>query len=364
MSLDEGVSRFIGRLYEAVYDRDEWRAVVAELMRRTGSRLAFISSVDLRHQEYSKLEFHAPELSSVADGVRDYTEELHLSDPSLAWASRHPAATMCDTTKIMPREEFERLPYVTWQRSRFGTTHWRVFYTPPVDQLTFSLSLHPPAEAGPANEETGALHKLLFEHMERALRLAARPADLSNSSDAVLILDDRGHVLSTSPRADQLLGLCDGIGICQRMLETSWPSVTARLNDSILGALDSARVGGPGGAVRIPRLSGKSAWIALVSAYPRFLEHLPVRVPAVLVRIIEPETHPALTPAAAQLFDLTARERDVADALLHGHSLESLCHVLGISRNTAKVHLQSLFRKTATNRQSELVQLLSDVGRC
>ena len=37
--------------------------------------------------------------------------------------------------------------------------------------------------------------------------------------------------------------------------------------------------------------------------------------------------------------------------------------LLRISRNTAKVHLQSIFRKTGTNRQSELVHLLSNVAR-
>ena len=36
---------------------------------------------------------------------------------------------------------------------------------------------------------------------------------------------------------------------------------------------------------------------------------------------------------------------------------------LRISRNTTKVHLHSIFRKTGTNRQSQLVHLLSKIER-
>jgi len=101
----------------------------------------------------------------------------------------------------------------------------------------------------------------------------------------------------------------------------------------------------------------------MVSPSPRFLEHLPLRTPGAIVRILETGAKPEFGTAHADLFDLSPREAEVAGALLAGHSLESLCHALGISRNTVKVHLQSIFRKTGTNRQSELVHLLSQVTR-
>jgi len=88
-----------------------------------------------------------------------------------------------------------------------------------------------------------------------------------------------------------------------------------------------------------------------------------VRTPAAVLRIIETDPNASLSPAHADLFDLSPREVEVAEALLAGHSVESLCVLLGISRNTAKVHLHSIFRKTGTNRQSELVHLLSNITR-
>jgi len=363
LSLDEGVSRFIGNLYEAVYDPEAWRSAMNEMMKRTNSRLAFITCVDIRHKQLSRSEFYGAEDTSFLRAAEEYQEGMYQTDPSLQWASKHPNAGVCDTSVIMPHDDFQKLEYVRWQESLMGTVHWRVFYTQPVDDLSFAVSLHPPASDGPAPSETAKLHKLLFEHIERALRLAARPPDLAASAEAVIVLDTLGQVLTMSPRAEQIVCRGDGFRVEQRSLYTDSPQVTERLTSAIRSAIRSTSLGGAGGGVRVPRAADLGDWLALVSPCPRFLQHLPIRTPAAIVRILETGAKPVLSPAHANLFGLSRRESDVAAALLAGHSLESLCHELGISRNTVKVHLQSIFRKTGTNRQSELVHLLAEVTR-
>ncbi|WP_370229683.1 helix-turn-helix transcriptional regulator [Marinobacter nauticus] len=59
------------------------------------------------------------------------------------------------------------------------------------------------------------------------------------------------------------------------------------------------------------------------------------------------------------LFELTDAEVAVASDLLHGQSLSDIAHTSGRSRETVKYHLNSIFRKTRTRRQGELVSLLS-----
>jgi DNA-binding CsgD family transcriptional regulator len=363
VSLDEGLSRFIGSLYEAVYEPDAWRSTMLELIKRTGSRLAFVTCADIRHKELSRSEFYGAEDSRFLQAADEYSEEMYRSDPSLQWASKHPNAGVCETSRLMPHEDFRQLDYVRWQESLMRTVHWRVFYTQPTDDLSFAVSLHPPASDGPAARESGKLHKLLFEHMERALRLAARPPDLAGSSEAVIVLDTAGQVLTMSPRAEQIVCKGDGLSTERRRLQAGSLEASANLRSAITSAVNSASLGGAGGGVRLPRTGGKGDWLALVSPCPRFLEHLPMRTPAAILRILETTAKPELSPARARLFELSPREVEVAEALLAGHSVESLCALLGISRNTVKVHLQSLFRKTGTNRQSELVHLLSEIVR-
>jgi DNA-binding CsgD family transcriptional regulator len=362
LSLDEGLSRFLGQLYEAVYEPVAWRSAMHQLMQRTGSRLLFVTCADVRHKELSRSEFYGAEDSAFLSAAEEYREEMFQYDPSLSYASEHPNAGVCDTSTLMADDDFRRLPYVRWQENLLKTVHWRVFYTRPADDLSFAVSLHPPASEGPASKEQGKLHKLLFEHMERALRLAARPPDFAESGEAVIILDTAGQVLTMSPRAEQLVCRGDGLVVKRRQLHAGSADADERLRLAIVSAVNSRTLGGAGGGVRLPRPAG-GHWLALVSPCPRFLEHLSVRTPAAVVRIVEVAGKSVIGPGHAELFDLTPREIEVAEALLRGHSIESMCHALGISRNTAKSHVQSLFRKTRTSRQSELVHLLSEIVR-
>jgi DNA-binding CsgD family transcriptional regulator len=239
--------------------------------------------------------------------------------------------------------------------------HWRVFYTTPVDHLSFALSLHPPGSAGPASKKSARLHKLLFEHVSRSLRLAVRPPDLANTSGAVIILDNAGKVLTMSARAERVTCRGDGLSVQQLALVASTPEVTERLNSAIKSAVSSTVLGGAGGAVRLPRPSDRRDWLALISPSPRFLEHLPVRMPAAVLRLVDGKSHISLTKAHAGLFGLSPREAQVVQALIDGHSVESLSEELRISKNTARVHLQAVFRKTSTSRQAELMHLLTQL---
>jgi DNA-binding CsgD family transcriptional regulator len=60
-----------------------------------------------------------------------------------------------------------------------------------------------------------------------------------------------------------------------------------------------------------------------------------------------------------QLFDLTAAEANVAQALAQGTSLQGYAAVEGITEGTARIQLKSVFAKTNTHKQAELVALLA-----
>jgi DNA-binding CsgD family transcriptional regulator len=62
------------------------------------------------------------------------------------------------------------------------------------------------------------------------------------------------------------------------------------------------------------------------------------------------------------LFDLTRTEAAVAQKLTGGQSVSQVSIELGISQETVRTHLKSLFRKTGVNRQAQLVRLLAGLG--
>jgi DNA-binding CsgD family transcriptional regulator len=63
------------------------------------------------------------------------------------------------------------------------------------------------------------------------------------------------------------------------------------------------------------------------------------------------------------MFDLTAREAELALALLQGHTLPELSRTQAVSKQTLRNQLSSILRKTGTARQAELVALLLQMAR-
>jgi DNA-binding CsgD family transcriptional regulator len=60
-----------------------------------------------------------------------------------------------------------------------------------------------------------------------------------------------------------------------------------------------------------------------------------------------------------QLFDFTAAEARLARLIASGVSPEQAAETIGVVRETVRNQLKSIFAKTGTHRQSELVALLS-----
>jgi DNA-binding CsgD family transcriptional regulator len=86
---------------------------------------------------------------------------------------------------------------------------------------------------------------------------------------------------------------------------------------------------------------------------------LGISQPAVAIMIIDVETAVRPEPSALQeLFSLTPAEIRVVSLLVEGQSLEEIAAELGISFETVRSHLRSVFSKTATNRQGELIALV------
>lgn len=80
-----------------------------------------------------------------------------------------------------------------------------------------------------------------------------------------------------------------------------------------------------------------------------------------LVTIYPRSRRPASTAAFQSAFGLTVAEARLASRLQQGESLTEIADALGLSRETLRRHLKSVFAKTNTNRQAELVLLLARV---
>lgn len=360
MALDEKLSGLIRDIYRAGDDSAAWDTIGERILRQTGACVGFRTVVDLVTGEFGDFRFFGGETSGVADAFREYPE-ISAEDPSLIWATRHPYTGFCASDATMPSECYLGSDFVRWNRARLGATYWYVCYSPPTIGISNSLSIHIPAAQGRAHPSQIAKLRMVFEHMDSAAWLQRQPRDLDDAG-IWLLLDRAGQVSAKSAGAEAMLAAEDGLALRGGRLATSEGAAQIVLDRCLSIVASLPDTGAGPAALWIDRPSGRRAWLVTIRPMTVRFAGLARTSAGFHVQVVEPRPTPGLASSLTHLFDLTPREAEVLDHLARGHSLESLAHALAITPNTARVHLRSIFAKTRTNRQSELLQLCAQLA--
>lgn len=257
--------------------------------------------------------------------------------------------------------------YVLWQEATVGSVHHITTSVVLADGIEAGVSLHRSRAQGPAHAELQAQIQALFPEFGRALRLGYRHADaiqeswwdgLSGRGDEARVLLTRGgRVLRANAAARAIFDRKDGLHVSHDRFTCIDPKSEEALHKAVSNACDGATPGGSSLAIR--RKGGRAPY--LVSVYP-LLERRRFLAPfgaTALLSIADPAPRLARLSRQQQvMLRLTDREAELAGHMRNGHSLASAAEMLGISYNTARVHLSALFEKTNTNRQTDLILML------
>lgn len=366
MSLDEKVSTLIGRIYEGAHAPAAWEKALDGLIEHTGSRFVLVSAVDLSAQGYSEARFHGADDARFLDGIRDYKAELYRTDPTLQFGMRHPRAGYVTLRgSIGSDADYATHPYVRWIRDVLGAGDTTVRYTPPEDDLLLGVSIHPSASRAVHSARDTRLFGMLFAHIERAMRLVARPPDFASALEARLLLDARGRVRAVSDAALALFGQQDGLAISDGRLVATRRRDADRIDALVRSALEALTHGGAGGSITIQRPSGRRDWLLTAGPLPHPPSPFEAFRPAVQVRIVDPAAGPP--PQASQrwreLFGLTPAEARLSESLMTEEAgLRETANKLGIAYATARVHLANIFHKVGVDSQAQLVRVLTRIG--
>ena len=223
-----------------------------------------------------------------------------------------------------------------------------------------------------------ALTRQLMPHLDMALRLQHRIAGLetrldqasdalNQASHGIIVANSAGMVLFMNRQAEAILGrnsaadgahASRGLSLERDGLHARLPRETARLRNLILRTGETIAGNGtyPGGAMSISRPGAAGPLKVLVA--PLASSGRPGRCPAVVLFVSAPDL--AGCPSAAlleQLLDLTPAEARLASALIEGKTVHEFAEEAGVSLNTARTHLKSVFLKTGVSRQPELIRL-------
>lgn len=359
--------KVLARLYESALDPSLLRNVLHEVSDALGADSAALFGAPIRPR--SGIFF-----SEGADEAFDWLSRdgLHVHNPrperALRMRSVRPVATESD---LFSEYELKTLPFNV-ALSKHGM-HWEAggVFTEIDGAPLFFTAQRKACRDNFDKAEIEAI-TLLFPHLERVARIASRLRlaeaegmleGFERTECAALLLDAHQRIVRMNASAEKLMGP-DLHVRGGRLVSADEPSDRA-LRD-LAGAITAADLGfarrmGPSTVVL--RRAGQGALAVYGMPLLGKANDIFDRARAILV-IWDPDArkHPKST-LLAQLYDLTPAEMHLAWRLMDGMDLKQAADARGIALNTARNQLKSIMEKTDTERQAELVGLLTRLAR-
>jgi DNA-binding CsgD family transcriptional regulator len=365
----EQFSATVELLYAAAADPTLWQAALRAIEDYTGSTGAVLNLVP---KTASAMPICLAGSFS-DDGCADYAANYMWRCPRIGFAEAHPDVPVHWDHMILTEYEMDRDATYEWYGSH-GLRYYVAGWIGGTDHHHAYMSLQRSRRQGHIEPKNVEQFKLVLKHMAQALTLAVRLGTLDQQCrfdlalidampQAVFALDGAGKVVLTNAKADCLLSEADALVVFDGKLQCRSGSEQARFMRVVAAALEASTVEPKGGWVRIERVSKRRALMAFVA---------PLMPPESLIGAIEPRALVIIGDAADglavdeqalhDLFGLTHAEARLTCALSAGHSLESAAALLGVQPTTVRSELKSVFRKTAVNRQQDLVRLITSLS--
>lgn len=354
---------FLERIYEAAVVGELWPSVLEELATLAGARGSIMLAANPRLVRWI-----------ASDEVRQLTSDWFQD----GWAHKNTRATRLRNARSTgflreidiyeSRDELQRDPQIAefFRPRGFGWGAATIISVPNGDNLIFSIERE--FLKGPVEDEAISRLNLVRPHLARAALLSARlgferARAMAQAIQAVglaaAVLQGSGRPITMNGMFEKLIP--DTVTDRRDRLALVNPE-SDRIFESALAKLDS-------GTKRVEVLS---IAIPAVSKRPPMALHLlpvcgtahDIFSQAISIIIVTPVDRKASPDAELLegLFDLTPTEARVARAITQFRSLEEVASSHGVSINTVRNQLRSIFAKTGTGRQAELVQLLTGVA--
>ena len=172
---------------------------------------------------------------------------------------------------------------------------------------------------------------------------------------AAVLVGQNDRLLGMNDRARSLVAACFEI-VDGRVVAKS-ADARERLHTVIAAAALERVMGGGSRPAILPRASGRPVIAHVVPTAARFAR---IGLEAAVLILIDPdETREPASAFLKEAFGLSTSEIALARYLFRGMSLKAVAEARQTSIATLRVQLSSVFAKTGTKRQAELVSLLA-----
>lgn len=283
-----------------------------------------------------------------------------------------PPGKVVTLQEFMPREELLQTEYYLQYMEPVGVFHNMGADMSAADGLNARLRITRPPGSEDFDDQEKALCQLLLPHLQQSIvlhsQLKRTESERTLYADAIdqlamgsIILDGQARVLRTNNAAQMLLQGNPALQVKNGLLLVGDRNENKAFRSLVDQVLQAHRDSEPGfvKAFRLGPAEAANSLGLLIRPLPLVESSEGKANPSVGIFISDPNQR-RVVPAdvLAELFGFTPAESSLALLLANGLTLDEASDELGVSRNTAKSHLSSVFSKTGITRQTKLVQLI------
>lgn len=368
-SESSALSSVISDIYDAAIDPTRWQPALASICGFVhGSRAAL-----LWHDSASQSSQVMHIFNDDPHYTKLYFEKYLPMNPLFPSATFMEVGVVHASSDIIPQAELEKTRFYKEWIAPQGIVDAVAVNLEKGIMRSSMINIQTDASYGPVDVETRRRLALLVPHLQRAVTIGrlfdqhmATEAVLTETLDhveaAVLLVGADGSIVFANKPAQAMLAEATMVRKDGKVLRAVSGEADRTLRDVFTAAeAGDASVGVRG--VAVPLSEPRDGWFAHVLPLTSGNRHRAGQkysaVAAVLVRKSLPLEDPTPLETFARLYELTGGEVRVLDAALKAGSVKAMSAMLGISQATVKTHLQHVFRKTGTNRRSDLVKLIA-----
>jgi DNA-binding CsgD family transcriptional regulator/PAS domain-containing protein len=358
----------IGSIYDCALDPSRWDQTLPQLRNALDCCGITLTLSYLRHdrillQKAVGLEpDHLEQLPKHASEIHARLREALASWPSLdepLLVSRHFSPAYIETSPYFQK----------WGRPS-GIVDTMTFFLMHTSLHLAGFYLGRHERQGIFSDREVELGRLLLPHLRRAVTISkvldVRTIEGTRMAEAldalrsgVVLANERGTILHANRAAEHMLDKGGPIQSAQGVLQATVPSAASELRSALLAlaAGNEAGIGKAGLAIRLtePDVPPIFAHVLPLTGSDFRTRLQPKAVAAVFIGA-PPDAQDG-ADAVAAAFGLTPAETRLLASLFGGRTLTETAATLGITRPTAKTHLEHIFLKTGVTRQAELMRL-------
>ena len=369
MVIDNLVSSLIGFIYEAAIDADGWDSVLSSLGTAFSAEAVVLwRSVPAGRREGVVSSLGLPAGFGLESGLEDPARDARL----LAEARIAPGE-MEEFSAILRLGEpiFGEMP-AKWRDCLDLERGVAVAVLREADHAS-TLELVRANGSEPFGSLESNLARWIAPHLARAITIERdREQNRARNTAAAalgerlpvgaILVDRHAVVLDCSRRAREILDDGDGLSAEEGRLCAPKRAETLRLRRSIEEAASAAAGDGPGAelSLTLERRSGRAPLALEITHVANGAADSRQGESQALVYVRDPDRGAELSSVALRrLYGLTRTEAQVTSLISRGMSHSDAARELGVTVCAVRFHLKSIYAKTATQRQAELVYMLA-----